>query len=39
MINARTQLARAQADLSIAISQYDAATGTTLMVRNVNVQP
>jgi HAE1 family hydrophobic/amphiphilic exporter-1 len=39
MINARTQLARAQADLSIAISRFAAATGTTLQVRNVNVQP
>ena len=39
MINARTQLARAEADLSIAISQYGAATGTTLKIRNVNLQP
>jgi HAE1 family hydrophobic/amphiphilic exporter-1 len=39
MINARTQLARAQADLSIAISQYQAATGTSLQVRNVTIQP
>ena len=39
MITARTQLARAQADLSIAISQYRAATGTSLQVRNVTIQP
>jgi outer membrane protein TolC len=39
MTNTRTQLARAQADLSIAISQYGAATGTTLKTRNVNLQP
>jgi HAE1 family hydrophobic/amphiphilic exporter-1 len=39
MINARTQLARAQADLSIAISQFAAATGTTLRARNINLQP
>jgi HAE1 family hydrophobic/amphiphilic exporter-1 len=39
MINARTQLARAQADLSIAISQFAAATGTTLTARNISIQP
>ena len=39
MIAARTQLARAQADLSVAISQFGAATGTTLQARSINVQP
>jgi HAE1 family hydrophobic/amphiphilic exporter-1 len=39
MINARVQLVRAQVDLSVAISRYAAATGTTLQRRNVNIQP
>jgi len=39
MITARSQLARAQADLSIAIGQFEAATGTSLAVHNVTIQP
>jgi len=39
MINARTEYFRAQADLSTAISQFDAATGITLKARNINVKP
>jgi HAE1 family hydrophobic/amphiphilic exporter-1 len=39
MINARTQLVRAEADLSIAISQLGIATGTTLVARNITIQP
>ncbi|HEY1307660.1 MAG TPA: efflux RND transporter permease subunit [Vicinamibacterales bacterium] len=39
MITARSQLARAQADLSIAIAQFEAATGTSLAVHNVTIQP
>jgi HAE1 family hydrophobic/amphiphilic exporter-1 len=39
MIAARTQFVRAQADLSIAISQYQAALGATLKTRNITVKP
>jgi outer membrane protein TolC len=39
MVEARAQLARAEADLGIAISQLSAATGATLRARNVLIRP
>jgi outer membrane protein TolC len=39
MVEARAQMARAQADLGIAISQLSAATGATLRTRNVQIRP